>query len=105
MVLRCVRAGFGPRADFAHKAPAAGQDKSQKFCVEAARHTPTRGATSCALLLLGASLIAVAASDAVRAQDAQLPPLTVEANQKKSKPKSAAKKAPATAAAPAPIPS
>jgi hemoglobin/transferrin/lactoferrin receptor protein len=104
MVLRCVRAGFGPRADFAHKAPAAGQDKSQKFCVEAARHTTTRGATSCALLLLGASLIAVAASDAVRAQDAQLPPLTVEANQKKSKPKSAAKKAPATAATPAPTP-
>ena len=57
-----------------------------------------------ALLLLGASLIAVAASDVARAQDAQLPPLTVEANQKKSKPKSVAKKAPAAAAAPAPTP-
>jgi hemoglobin/transferrin/lactoferrin receptor protein len=106
MVLRCVRAGLSPRADFARKAPAAEQNKSLKFGVEAARHTPAGGATNCALLLIGAFLIAVAASDAVRAQDAQLPPLTVEANQKKkkSKPKSAAKKAPATAAAPAPMP-
>ena len=104
MVLRCVRAGVGPRADFARKAPEAGQVKTQKFSVEAAHrlHTPA-GVTSCALLL-GASLIAVAASDAARAQDAQLPPLTVEASQKKKQAEVGRQEGSRPAAAPAPAP-
>src|SRR3990167_3766729 len=53
-----------------------------------------------ALLLLGASLVAMAALSDARAQDAQLPPLTVEAGSASGKKKPAPAKK--TAVAPAP---
>jgi hemoglobin/transferrin/lactoferrin receptor protein len=58
-----------------------------------------KGPIARTLLLLGASAIAAAAASEALAQDAQLPPLTVEGTKPAAKKKAAAKKAPSAAPA------
>src|SRR5688572_31140599 len=65
-----------------------------------------KGPIARTLLLLGVSAIAAAAASEALAQDAQLPPLTVEGTKPAAKKKAAAKKAPSAApaaVAPAPV--
>ncbi len=75
--------------------------------VSVRRQEVLRRALLGSLLLAGASILAIAASDGARAQDTQLPTLTVEGAKPKGKKKAVAKKAPSSAPAavsPAPAP-
>jgi hemoglobin/transferrin/lactoferrin receptor protein len=70
----------------------------------AGRQKNSRRALIESVLLAGASLIAIAASNGARAQETQLPELTVEASKPKGKKKPAAAKSPAPQAAPVSAP-
>jgi hemoglobin/transferrin/lactoferrin receptor protein len=82
------------------------REESFPISNSARRQGVFRRAQSGSLLLAGASLVAIAASDIAHAQDTQLPELTVEASKPTAKKKAAAKKAPTAApatASPAPV--
>ena len=74
-------------------------EESSLVSSSARRQEGFRRALLGSLLLAGACLVAIAASDAARAQDTQLPELTVEATKPKGKKKAAATKAPSSAPA------
>jgi hemoglobin/transferrin/lactoferrin receptor protein len=109
MFVRSVCACVSPRAEFEFRASEPTDPRRSSNGKPERPHTPGasgQGPIARALLLLGVSAVAIAAANEARAQDAQLPPLTVEGTKPVAKKKAAAKKAPAAppaAVAPAPM--
>jgi hemoglobin/transferrin/lactoferrin receptor protein len=111
MYVRSVGLSVNPCAEFQSGASEPDRNNPRKPSGGKPERPRTPGASghiplARALLLLGVSAVAVGAANDVRAQDAQLPPLTVEAGKQAAKKKAAAKKAPPSAAAavtPAPV--
>ncbi len=108
MIARSV--SVRPCAEFEFRAPEPERDDPRKHSDGKPERPRTPGASgkgpiARTLLLLGVSAIAAAAASEALAQDAQLPPLTVEGTKPAAKKKAAAKKAPTAApAAVAPAP-
>lgn len=107
MFVRSVRVCVSPRVELEFRAPEPERNDPRKRSDGKPERPLTPGAAgkgpiAGALLLLGVSAAAVAAANEALAQDAQLPPLTVEGTKQAAKKKAAAKKAPA-AAAPSPV--
>lgn len=109
MIARSV--SVRPCAEFEFRAPEPERDDPRKHSDGKPERPRTPGASgkgpiARTLLLLGVSAIAAAAASEALAQDAQLPPLTVEGTKPAAKKKAAAKKAPTAApaaVAPAPV--
>jgi hemoglobin/transferrin/lactoferrin receptor protein len=93
MALRSVRVCRQAREEFDHP-----------VLLSASRQGIFRRGLIVSLLLAGVSLAAIAATDGARAQETQLPQLTVEAGKPKGKKKPAPAKSPSPQAAPASAP-